>query len=274
MAIFDSTLQPHLPRLRADRTLVLSTVSIWVIIVFLFSLSAYIDGQRMGDPRPYWIFLRNWAIGFTPWLFMMPIVFLYGARDINKAIVPSIVTALTATAIALPVSGLFNAFAFAALNDTTPMAVLQSYRVQDWVWDALLLIFNYLAGRQMRPRPDAAPESPEQEPAIAVKSTTGVEFVPVKQIQGATAQGNYIALLMDNREVLHRATMASLADKLSNAGFVRVHRSHLINPNLVTGAKARGDRIREVQLNNGSRIPVSDRYMDEAYRALSGRILD
>ena len=115
---------------------------------------------------------------------------------------------------------------------------------------------------------------PEQEPAIAVKSTTGVEFIPVKQIQGATAQGNYIALLMEGREVLHRATMAGLSEKLSEAGFVRVHRSHLINPNLVTGAKARGDRIREVQLNNGCRIPVSDRYMDDAYRALSGRIVD
>lgn len=274
MAIFDSTLQPHLPRLRADRTLVLTTVSIWVILVFLFSLSAYIDHARAGRNIAFLIVLRNYAIGFTPWLFMMPVIFLYGARDVNKALLPSVITALASAMIALPVSGIFNAVVLAAMHDTTPLQVIQTFQMRDWLWDVLLLMFNYLAGRLMRPRPEIAPEAPEQVPAIAVKSTTGVEFIPVKQIQGATAQGNYIALLMDGREVLHRATMASLSEKLSDAGFVRVHRSHLINPNLVTGAKARGDRIREVQLNNGSRIPVSDRYMDDAYRALSGRVLD
>lgn len=274
MAVFDSTLIPHLPRIRADKPLIVTTVSIWVILIFLFSVSHYIDAHRAGSDRPYTFFLTNWALGFLPWLFMMPMVYLYGARDVNKALLPSLVTALTATAIALPISGLFNGFVFGYINNINPFQLMSSWQVRFWLWDGLLLFFTYLAGRQMRPRPENAPSPQEREPAIAVRSTTGVEFIPVKEIQGATAQGNYIALLMEGREVLHRATMAGLTEKLSESGFVRVHRSHIVNPNQVMGAKARGDKIREVQLSNGSRIPVSDRYMDDAHRALSGRIVD
>lgn len=274
MAVFDSTLIPHLPRIRADKPLIVTTVSIWVILIFLFSVSHYIDAHRIGSEHPYSYFLANWALGFLPWLFMMPIVYLYGARDVNKALLPSLVTALTATAIALPISGIFNAVVFGYLSNTNPLQLMSTWQVRYWLWDGLLLFFTYLAGRQMRPRPENAPSTQEREPAIAVRSTTGVEFVPVREIQGATAQGNYIALLMDGREVLHRATMAGLSEKLAESGFVRVHRSHIVNPNQVMSAKARGEKIREVQLSNGSRIPVSDRYMDDAHRALSGRIVD
>ena len=104
MAIFDSTLQPHLPTFRADRTLLLSTLSIWLIMVFLFSVSDYIDGQRFGRGLPYWLHLRDWGLGFVPWLFMMPVVYLYGARDVNRELLPSAITAVAAAAIALSIA--------------------------------------------------------------------------------------------------------------------------------------------------------------------------
>lgn len=275
MAIIDSTLLPHLPRFKADRSLLLTTATIWATMVVLFSFSSFIDGQRAGEGLSYWFYLRGWGLGFLPWLFMMPIVYLYGARDTNKGLFPTVATAAIAAAITLPISGLFNGFLLSFGNDRTIWEVWGSWTLTSWLWDGVLLVATYLAGRQMRPRPEYDPHLPmEAAPSIAVRSTSGTEFIPLTDIQGATAQGNYIALRLAGREVLHRATMSSLSEKLAQSGFVRVHRSHLVNPAYIASTRSRGDRVREVELANGSRIPVSDRYALDINDRLQSRVVD
>lgn len=130
----------------------------------------------------------------------------------------------------------------------------------------------FLIGRQMRPREMASGLEQPQPADIAVKSHDRVEYIPVSDVLGATAQGNNIALHLENRDVLHRATMSSLADTLSGAGLVRIHRSHMVNPDCVISAAARGGRVKAVSLRNGVKLPVSERYNDDVLTRLNGRV--
>ena len=66
--------------------------------------------------------------------------------------------------------------------------------------------------------------------------------------------------------------MAQLESALSEAGFVRIHRSHLVNPSRISVARSRGESFRIVELTNGTQLPVSDRYRAEVRDQLDQRV--
>ncbi len=64
---------------------------------------------------------------------------------------------------------------------------------------------------------------------LVVKSRGRIFFVPVDDIDWIEAAGNYVGLHVGEREHLIRATMKVLEEQLDPAGFVRVHRSYIVN---------------------------------------------
>src|SRR5215472_3052188 len=68
---------------------------------------------------------------------------------------------------------------------------------------------------------------------MAVKAKDRVLFVDPIDVVVAKAQGNYVALVHKCGAYLVRETMATAEQKLSPLGFVRIHRSILVNTNLV-----------------------------------------
>jgi two-component system LytT family response regulator len=104
---------------------------------------------------------------------------------------------------------------------------------------------------------------------IAVRSQGRVDYVAVADVIAARAAGNYVALVTEEGEHVHRTTLAALADTLAAAGFIRTHRSHLVHPRCIVSAKTRGGAIVAVTLANRAAAPVS-----EAYRADVAAMLD
>ena len=81
----------------------------------------------------------------------------------------------------------------------------------------------------MRPTASAAPHYLDR---IAVRSVNRIVIVRVAGIARLEAEDNYVRIWAD-RLYLHKDTLSGLVAKLDPARFLRVHRSHAINIELV-----------------------------------------
>lgn len=118
------------------------------------------------------------------------------------------------------------------------------------------------------------PEAVEPAPILEVKDGAQTLYLPIAEILWCEAAGNYVELhATGGRDILMRATLASLAQRLEAARFLRVHRSRLVNTAFISAIENQpaGDAI--VVLNNGSRITASRRYRPALVEALGNRAM-
>lgn len=111
---------------------------------------------------------------------------------------------------------------------------------------------------------DPSAASPRQRPMldrIVVKGTHRVRLLPVEQISWIEADGMYVKLhTRDGGVLLHRALLGSLDTSLDERRFVRIHRSAIVNIELVDELRqdAHGDYV--VRLRDGTEIRVGRRF--------------
>ena len=68
-----------------------------------------------------------------------------------------------------------------------------------------------------------------QAPRIAVKVKGKILFLDVAEIVAVQAEGNYISLTHRTNPYFLRETLSSMAEKLKPYGFMRIHRSVIVN---------------------------------------------
>ena len=99
----------------------------------------------------------------------------------------------------------------------------------------------------------------EDSPSLVVRRRGSVELVRVDHLLCASGADDYVELhLRDGRRALHDATLDELEGQLGE-GFVRTHRSHLINVRHVTRLRDGDAHGRLVELSGGLTVPVSRR---------------
>jgi DNA-binding LytR/AlgR family response regulator len=69
---------------------------------------------------------------------------------------------------------------------------------------------------------------------IAIKIAGRIVFIDPVEVISAEAQGNYVLLVQTARSHLLRGSIADVAEKLLPYGFIRIHRSVLLNASWVT----------------------------------------
>src|SRR5215469_5977977 len=97
---------------------------------------------------------------------------------------------------------------------------------------------------------------------MAVKAKGRVLFVDPIDVVVAKAQGNYVALVHKCGAYLVRETMATAEQKLSPLGFVRIHRSILVNTNLVKDLRRNKTGTYVLRTTDGGVHPVGRAYKD------------
>jgi len=113
----------------------------------------------------------------------------------------------------------------------------------------------------------AAAESPierlrglQVERVFDIPTRNGTFALRAADIEYVKAAGNYVELITGDRTLLMRATLHELGEQLGAVGFVRVHRSLLVN-SLQVLAVRRGPRGRQrVKLNSGAELPVGRQF--------------
>lgn len=95
---------------------------------------------------------------------------------------------------------------------------------------------------------------------IAIKVKGRVVFVNPLDMIVAKAEGNYVALVHKSGAYLVRETMAITEQKLACFGFVRIHRSILVNAALVKDMRRDNAGTCVLRTTDGSEHPVGRAY--------------
>lgn len=115
-------------------------------------------------------------------------------------------------------------------------------------------------------RPEGTPDGPE---LFDIRDGGRLVRAPVGEILAVRSAGNYVEFwLADGRRPLMRSPLAAVEARLSAAGFVRTHRSWLVNAALVRGLRPEGSGDYAVELGPVE-VPLSRRF-PAALAALRG----
>ncbi|UPT64349.1 MAG: LytTR family transcriptional regulator [Hyphomonadaceae bacterium JAD_PAG50586_4] len=117
-------------------------------------------------------------------------------------------------------------------------------------------IFDYIAARKPIPAPNAGDDR------IEIRDGATALFLAPVDILFVEAAGNYVEFHTAGRTHLVRATLAAWEARLTARGFVRVHRSRLVNRSNITAIKPTASGDVEITLKDGRTIAGSRRYRD------------
>jgi DNA-binding LytR/AlgR family response regulator len=95
---------------------------------------------------------------------------------------------------------------------------------------------------------------------LAVPMHDGMLKVPVGSIDWLQAEDNYVRIYTAGRSHLVRATLSALEKRLAVWGFIRTHRSAMVNRARIAGLRRVGSDHYAVLLTNGALLRVSRAY--------------
>jgi two-component system, LytTR family, response regulator len=76
-------------------------------------------------------------------------------------------------------------------------------------------------------------EQKQPSPRVAVKVKGKILFINLSDVVAVQAEGNYVSLQQNGSSYLLRKSISAVAEKLEPEGFIRIHRSVLVNTSFV-----------------------------------------
>lgn len=132
----------------------------------------------------------------------------------------------------------------------------------------LILFWGVERIAQMWAEAAARPATGPTAPIFLIRDGSRVLHTPLNEIVAVCSASNYVEFhLMNGRQHLMRATLTAISEKLTPQGFLRTHRSWLINPRHVRTLEAEGSGDFRIELNDGTQAPLSRRF-PQALQAL------
>ena len=104
---------------------------------------------------------------------------------------------------------------------------------------------------------ETAAQSPVQNNRIVVKDGVKIKIIPVGQVQYLEAADDYVKIHVNEGSFLKKKTMQYFEQLLQPHHFVRVHRSFIINTQLITRIDPYEKESHLVLLTSGAKLPVS-----------------
>jgi two-component system LytT family response regulator len=102
--------------------------------------------------------------------------------------------------------------------------------------------------------------SQQQSTRIAIKSKGRIRLINPKDVIMVQAQGNYALLQRDSESLLLRESISVLAEKLRTYGFIRIHKSVLVNRSCVEEIYHLQTGVYGLRLKGGRELTVTRTY--------------
>jgi len=258
--------KPFRPLLRA--------YALWVPLILLATAvnisSAVYDLHRGGRTLPLWEPF-SWELSSGVSVLVAVLVLAIAARlaPIERGWRRALAIHIAAT---LPFSAIHTGGMFSSrwlvyrLQDSHYHASLSDafyeYR-KDLVTYAILYGAYWIATRPHAPSP-AEPLRDAEEPAdpvITIVDGVHTHRTPLSAILSLRAAGNYVEFHLDggNRPLM-RGSLQEMQEKLAAHGFVRTHRSWVVNPRRVRRLTALGSGDFTLTFDSGAEAPLSRRF--------------
>jgi hypothetical protein len=104
--------------------------------------------------------------------------------------------------------------------------------------------------------------SKRQAPRIAFKAKGRILFVDLAEIVAVQAEGNYVSLRHRPNPYLLRESLSSMAEKLKPYGFIRIHRSVVVNISAVEEIQPLPTGEYRLRVKGGQHYLVTRTYKD------------
>jgi two-component system LytT family response regulator len=101
---------------------------------------------------------------------------------------------------------------------------------------------------------------PERSARVAIKDKGRIVFVDAAELISVEAQGNYVLLQQKAGSHLLRETLSTVAEKLRPHGFIRIHRSVLVNVAFVDTIQVESDGDYVLRTKTGKQYRVARTY--------------
>jgi hypothetical protein len=169
-------------------------------------------------------------------------------------------------ALRYPVYGLFGSGYDFSWHDN----FVTEFR-KDLVSAFMIAVVFWLVDRRTAPAvPMAAQVAPESRRSeIWLRDGTKSIRVNPEQIISVTSAGNYVEFALSDARHLIRGTLAGEESRLKPFGFVRIHRTRLVNVTRVVAIEPRSNGDFVAKMDTGEMIAGSRRYRD-AVAAIKG----
>ncbi len=105
----------------------------------------------------------------------------------------------------------------------------------------------------------------DEQFSLAINGSQGMQFLTISEIVRLEGDRNYTNfILTNNRKILSSKTMKEYEDILADKGFLRVHKSHLVNRFFISSLSHDGN----LKLKDQSEVEVSRRRLPEIRKIL------
>ena len=157
----------------------------------------------------------------------------------------------------------YDQHALAAFENHAVDYVLKPFS-SDRIHDALNVAFrrteNERAARLLRILPDLETLLARHSSKVAIKAKGRILFIDPTEVAIIRAEGNYVLLEKQSGSYLLRESVSTLAEKLKPHGFIRIHRSVLVNAAFVEEIRpwTTGDYV--LRIKGGRELTVSRMY--------------
>ena len=153
--------------------------------------------------------------------------------------------------------------AVAALQRYTVDYVLKPFSNES-INDALDRAARRAIGERAAKLIEALPQlqklSPPGHPMIAIKAKGRILFINPGDVVAVQAEGNYVSLQRESDSYLLRESISMVAEKLKPYGFIRIHRSALVNTSFVLEIKPYSTGKCGVRVKGGKEYAVTSGY--------------
>ena len=97
-------------------------------------------------------------------------------------------------------------------------------------------------------------------PMIAIKAKGRILFINPGDVVAVQAEGNYVSLQRESDSYLLRESISRVAEKLKPYGFIRIHRSALVNTTFVVDIKPYSTGKCRLRVKGGKEYAVTSAY--------------
>lgn len=150
----------------------------------------------------------------------------------------------------------FDEYAIRAFEQNTVDYLLKPYSQERF--DRAMEKFMHASGApRIQDVVDEASENPQQQNRIVVKDGSNIKIIPVHKVQYLEAADDYVKIVTADGQFLKKRTMSFYERSLADYHFVRVHRSYLVNTQLITRIDAYEKESHLLRLSTGAELPVS-----------------
>lgn len=102
--------------------------------------------------------------------------------------------------------------------------------------------------------------SPAKRTRIAIKARGKILFIDPSEVLTVEAQGNYVLLRRASGSEFLRELISTVAEKLQPLGFVRIHRSVIVNSSFVEEIRPNSDGDYVLCMKGGRKFAISRTY--------------